>query len=197
MPGLTPFGNERREYYQVHRHDAAETIAPSNRCVSRGLLGKMLPTFYNNGKLILQPPGYVVILTEMIHDVRIIPLDGRPNIGEDIRLWEGNARGHWEGNTLVVETTNFRDMGEMRGRDLHPEALRTIERFTVVSPDTLAYEVTVNDPQTFSDDWTVAFPFKRDPSYQIFEYACHEANFSVPNMLSGARADERKAGSSR
>ena len=197
MPGLTPFGNERREYYQVHRHDAAETIAPSDRCVSRGLLGKMLPTFYNNGKLILQPPGYVVILTEMIHDIRIIPVDGRPNIGEDIRLWEGNARGRWEGNTLVVETTNFRDMGEMRGSDLHTEALRTVERFTVVSPDTLAYEVTVNDPKTFSDEWTVAFPFKRDPSYQIFEYACHEANYSVPNMLSGARADERKAGSSR
>ncbi len=193
LPALTPFGSQRREYYQVHRHDAAETIAPSDRCVSRGLLGKMLPTFYNNGKLILQPPGYVVILSEMIHHARIIPLDGRPPIGENIRLWEGDARGRWESNTLVVETTNYRDMGEMRGSDLHTEALRIVERFTVVDPDTIAYEARIDDRKTFTDEWTVAFPFRRDPSYQIFEYACHEANYSVPHMLSGARAEERRA----
>ena len=194
LPPLTPFGSQRREYYQVHRHDAAETIAPSDRCLSRGLLGKMLPTFYNNGKLILQSPGYVVIFSEMIHNARIIPLDGRPPIGENIRLWEGDARGRWEGNTLVVETTNYRDMGEMRGSDLHSEALRIVERFTVVDPDTIVYEARIDDRKTFSGEWTVAFPFERDPSYQLFEYACHEANYSVPHMLSGARAEERRAG---
>ena len=197
LPALTPFGSQRREYYQVHRHDAAETIAPSDRCVSRGLMGKMLPTFYNNGKMILQAPGYVVIYSEMIHNARIIPLDGRPPLGDNIRLWEGDARGRWEGNTLVVETTNYRDMGEMRGSDLHTEALRIVERFTVVDAETIAYEARVEDPKTFTDAWTVAFPFKRDPSYQIFEYACHEANYSVPHMLSGARADEAKATAGR
>lgn len=193
LPALTPFGNRRREYYQVHRHDAAETIAPSDRCLSRGLTGKMLPTFYNNGKLILQPPGYVVIFSEMIHHARIIPLDDAPRLDEDIRLWDGDARGRWEENTLVVETTNYRDMGEMRGSDLHTDALRTVERFTVVDADTISYEARIDDPKTFSGPWTIAFPFERDPSYQIFEYACHEANYSVPNMLSGARAEEREA----
>ncbi len=197
LPALTPFGSQRREYYQVHRHDAAETIAPSDRCVSRGLLGKMLPTFYNNGKLILQAPGYVVIFSEMIHNARIIPLDGRPAIDDGIRLWEGDARGRWEGNTLVVETANYRDMGEMRGSDLHSEQLRIVERFTVVDAETINYEAHIEDPKTFTDDWRIAFPFKRDPNYQIFEYACHEANYSVPNMLSGARADERKAAAGR
>lgn len=197
LPALTPFGSQRREYYQVYRHDAAETIAPSDRCVSRGLLGKMLPTFYNNGKLILQAPGYVVIFSEMIHNARIIPLDGRPAIDDGIRLWEGDARGRWEGNTLVVETANYRDMGEMRGSDLHSEQLRIVERFTVVDAETINYEAHIEDPKTFTDDWRIAFPFTRDPSYQIFEYACHEANYSVPNMLSGARADERKAAAGR
>ena len=197
LPALTPFGSERREYYQVHRHDAAETIAPSDRCVSRGLLGKMLPTFYNNGKLILQAPGYVVIFSEMIHNARIIPLDGRPRIANGIRLWEGDARGRWEGNTLIVETTNYRDMGEMRGSDLHSEQLRIVERFTVVDAVTINYEAHIEDAKTFTADWSVAFPFKRDPSYQIFEYACHEANYSVPHMLSGARAEESRAAAGR
>ena len=197
LPPLTPFGSERREYYQVHRHDAAETIAPSDRCVSRGLLGKMLPTFYNNGKMILQAPGYVVIFSEMIHNARIIPLDDRPRIAENIRLWEGDARGRWEGNTLVVETANYRDMGEMRGSDLHSEQLRIVERFTVVDAETIDYEARIDDPKTFTDAWTVAYPFKRDPSYQIFEYACHEANYSVPHMLSGARAEEARAAPGR
>ena len=197
LPALTPFGSQRREYYQVHRHDAAETIAPSDRCVSRGLLGKMLPTFYNNGKMILQAPGYVVIFSEMIHNARIIPLDGRPRIADGIRLWEGDARGRWEGNTLVVETTNYRDMGEMRGSDLHSEQLRIVERFTVVDGETIDYEARIDDPKTFTAAWTVAYPFKRDPSYQIFEYACHEANYSVPHMLSGARAEEARAAPGR
>ena len=194
LPALTPFGSQRREYYQVHRHDAAETIAPSDRCLSRGLTGKMLPTFYNNGKLILQSPGYVVIFSEMIHNARIIPLDGRPPIADGIRLWDGDARGRWEGNTLVVETTNYRDMGEMRGSDLHTDALHVVERFTVVDANTIAYEARFDDAKTFTDAWTVAFPFTRDPTYQIFEYACHEANYSVSHMLSGARAEERNAG---
>ena len=197
LPPLTPFGSERREYYQVHRHDAAETIAPSDRCVSRGLLGKMLPTFYNNGKMILQAPGHVVIFSEMIHNARIIPLDDRPRIAENIRLWEGDARGRWEGNTLVVETANYRDMGEMRGSDLHSEQLRIVERFTVVDAETIDYEARIDDPKTFTGAWTVAYPFKRDPSYQIFEYACHEANYSVPHMLSGARAEEARAAPGR
>jgi hypothetical protein len=120
------------------------------RCISRGVPASMFPSAYNNAYQVLQMPGYVVIYYEMIHDARIIPLDGRPRAGSDIRLWMGNSRGRWEGDTLVVEATNFHDRGAVRGHP-HSEQLQVVERFTRVSPDQLAYEATVTDPKGLDD----------------------------------------------
>ena len=167
-------------------HDTAENMESGDRCISRGVLGMMMPTEYNNGTLILQSPGYVVIHSEMIHNARIIPIDA-PHADEKVRQWEGN--------TLVVESTNFRAVKNIRGpsagiRSRQSEAQRMVERFTVTGPDTMRYSVTLDDTETYTAPWTAAFPFNRDDSYQQFEYACHEGNYSVPNALGGARMEE-------
>jgi hypothetical protein len=137
----------------------------------------------------------------MIHDTRIIPLDGRPHVGANIRLWMGDPRGRFEGNTLVVETTNFNDKGSiatsaatgrMRGIP-HSEELHVVERFTRVSEDVIEYSATVTDPKVYTAPWTVALPLNRDLSYVMFEYACHEGNLALPNALSAGRARERAA----
>ena len=196
MPALTPRAKETAAYLREHLHDTYANMEAGDRCVSRGVLGLMMPTAYNNAKLIFQPPGYVVIHSEMIHNARIIPLDGRPHIDQKIRQWEGDPRGGWEGNTLVVESTNFKAVDNLRapnGRAMQTEKRRMIERFTIVDANTLKYSVTVDDPATYTAPWTVAFPYTRDNSYRQFEYACHEGNHAVPNSLSGARAQERPA----
>ena len=144
----------------------------------------MLPTSYNNNYQILQVPGYVVILIEMIHDVRIIPLDGRPHLPQHIRQWLGDSRGHWEGNTLVVDTTNFTDKTHFRGADRN---LHLIERFTRSDPNTILYEFTVDDPTAFTQPWKAQAPLTKTAG-PIYEYACHEGNYSMFNMLKGARA---------
>jgi hypothetical protein len=178
--------------------DSYETMSPWDRCITRGP-GRMFPAGYNNAYQILQTPGYVMILHEMIHEARIIPLDGRPHLDKRIRLWTGDPRGRWEGDTLVVETTNFNDRGwiatngasaRIRGVP-HSEALRLVERFARVDADTISYEVTIEDPNVYSRPWTVAIPLSRDESYQMFEYACHEGNRAIGNILSAARAAER------
>ena len=158
----------------------------------------MMPTEYNNGTLILQPPGYVVFHSEMIHNVRIIPIDSDVRVNEHIRQWEGDPRGRWEGNTLVVESTNFKAVRNMRGptagtRSRQSEAQRIVERLTVVGPNSLSYSIEMNDPETYADSWTSAFPYDRDDEYVQFEYACHEGNYSVPNALGGARLEESRA----
>ena len=158
----------------------------------------MMPTEYNNGTLILQPPGYVVFHSEMIHNVRIIPIDSDARVNEHIRQWEGDPRGRWEGNTLVVESTNFKAVRNMRGptagtRSRQSEAQRIVERLTVVGPNSLSYSIEMNDPETYTDSWTAAFPYDRDDEYVQFEYACHEGNYSVPNALGGARLEESRA----
>ena len=196
MPALTPRARERAAYMRDHLHDTYANIEAGDRCVSRGVLGMMLPTAYNNGTLILQSPGYVVIHKEMIHNARIIPLDGRSHVDQKIRQWEGDPRGRWEGNTLVVESTNFRAVDNLRspnGRAMQTEKRRMIERFTIVDANTLKYSVTVDDPETYTAPWTIAFPYTRDNNYRQFEYACHEGNYAVPNSLSGARAEEQGA----
>lgn len=170
------------------------------RCISRGLLGSVIPVVYNNGNQIIQAPGYVVFRNEMIHEARVIPLDGRPHIGQNIREYMGDSRGHWEGNTLVVETTNFTDKDAIGSNGAgypgdpgyHSKDLKIIERFTRVDPDTLNYEATVIDPKTWTKPWTILIPLKRDNKYQIFEYACHEGNYAMKDILSGARAQEKK-----
>jgi len=173
--------------------------SPWERCITRGMPGVMFPT-YNSGHLILQIPGYVVILSEMIHATRIIPLGGQqPPVPSQIRQWDGSPRGHWDGNTLMVETDHYNDKGTvgtnlstLRLRGIpQSEALYVVERFTPVDPDTIRYEVTVDDPSAFARPWTASMPLNRSPNYDIFEYACHEGNYGLPNTLSGARAQEK------
>jgi hypothetical protein len=162
------------------------------RCITRGMPGAMMPGFYNHNYHILQTPGYVVLLVEMIHDARIIPLDGRPHLGQHIRQWMGDSRGHWEGNTLVVETTNFTDRVKDTGMTVFGtgKTARLVERFTRVDADTIDYQFTVNDTTLFTRPWTAAIPMTKIEG-PIFEYACHEGNYGIQNILSGARAKER------
>ena len=193
VPAMTPEAQESVAHYREHLHDSYNTIESGDRCLSRGVFGMMMPTAYNNGTLIVQSPDHIVLHSEMIHNARVIPIDAGPHVDDKITQWEGNPRGHWEGNTLVVESTNFKAVGNMRApgsRAPQHEGRRMVERFTFADPDTLRYELTVDDPRTYTEPWTVAFPFKRDNEYQQFEYACHEGNYAVPNSLSGERAQE-------
>ena len=149
----------------------------------------MLPAGYNNNVQFVQTPGYVVIVSEMIHDARIVPLDGRPHAPAAIRSWLGDSRGRWEGTTLVVETTNFSPKTAFRGASEH---LRLIERFTRVDRDTIEYRFTVEDSTTWTRPWTVTFPLVRNDG-EMYEYACHEANYGLQNILKNARATEHAA----
>jgi hypothetical protein len=150
----------------------------------------MMPSFYNNNYQIVQAPGYVMVLVEMVHDVRIIPTDGRAHLPSNIREWFGDSRGHWEGDTLVVDTTNFTDKNSFRGSD---ENMKLVEKFTRTGPDTILYEFTVNDSSAFTKPWTAQVPMNRIPG-PIIEYACHEGNYAMTGMLAGAREEEKKAG---
>jgi hypothetical protein len=147
----------------------------------------MVPGPYNNNYQILQAPGYVAIVIEMIHDVRIIPLDGRPHAPQAIRQWLGDSRGRWDGNTLVVTTTNFTDKTVFRGSGAN---LKVIERFTRLDPETLDYQFTIDDPESFTRSWTAAVPMTKTDG-PIFEYACHEGNYFMTNVLKGARAEDK------
>ena len=192
IPDWTPAAHEVLRYNREHLHDSWNYMESADRCITRGVIGIMMPGVYNNGAQILQPPGYVVILAEMIHRARIIPIDDRPHLDDGIRQWEGDPRGRWEGNTLVVESTNFREVQSMRGatasiRSRQTEEQKLVERFTIVGPNTLQYSLHVDDPETYNAPWTASFPLRRDDDYEIYEYACHEGNYSVPNALSGAR----------
>jgi hypothetical protein len=194
IPAMTPWAKQKSAETRARAFDSYAFMDPGDRCISRGILGMMLPTFYNNGKHILQTPGYVTMVSEMVHDARVIPIDGRPHQPATVRSWTGDPRGHWEGQTLVVETTNFSARDTLRNIGIQTEHLRMVERFTAVNADTLLYKVTIDDPTVYTAPWTIEFPFTRDSNYQMFEYACHEGNHAVPNMLSGARAQERNDG---
>ena len=187
----------RRE--AVEKRDAAlaldssslEHYGPWERCITRGVPGSMWPGAYNNGHQIVQTPGFIVLHSEMIHDARVIPLDGRPHLGADVRSWDGDSRGHWERDTLVVDTTNFNGKGWiatnaaagwLRGIP-QSQAAHTVERLTRVDEDTIQYEATIDDPNVYTSSWKVAFPLNRDERYRIFEYACHEGNHALENML--------------
>jgi hypothetical protein len=213
LPALTPEAQKRADAIEAVRRRLPASWMDVNaydRCISRGLPGAMMPGFYNHNYSILQAPGYVVILVEMIHDTRIIPLDGRPNLGPGLKQWMGHSRGRWEGDTLVVETTNFNDKidevtgNAMRLPDGQPlEGQRyhgvfgtadttLIERFTRVDANTIDYRFTMTAPKTFVKPWTAAAPMTKLDA-PLFEYACHEGNRAIPNMLSGARAQEQAA----
>jgi hypothetical protein len=163
-----------------------------SRCISRGMLSSMLPTLYNFGNEIVQAPGYVVIRSEMIHESRVIPLDGRPHVGKDIKTYLGDSRGHWEGNTLVVESTNFNGKIGIGGAAPTTDALTIVERFTRVARDELSYDATISDPGTWTKPWKIHYPYKLDPTYPIYEYACHEGNYMMLNALKGARELEKQ-----
>ncbi len=177
--------------------DSWEDFSYYIRCISRGVTGSIFPVIYGNGQQIVQSPGYVSIMQEMVHEARIIPTDGRPHASQNIRSYMGDARGHWEGNTLVVETTNF--LGGKTGIGLNgggvptSEALKLTERYTRTGPNEMKYEVTIDDPKTYASTFKVGFPMTQEPGYQNFEYACHEGNYAMFDSLSGARALEKKA----
>ena len=193
--GVRRVGLTRNTYLQHTGFNAASELGPYDRCISRGVLGSMFPVVYNNGNQFIQSPGYVVLRNEMIHETRVIPLDDRPALSPKLREYMGESRGRFEGNTLVVRTANFNGgTGATANGNLllMSDALELVEKFTRTGPDTMQYEVTVTDPNTWTKPWTAAFPLKRDPAYKIFEYACHEGNHAMSNILSGSRADERK-----
>ena len=164
-----------------------EDLSLWERCISRGLPGAIFPTVYNANTRIVQGPGFVAITYEMIHDTRIIPLDGRSHLSGTVRSYFGDSRGHWDGDTLVVDVTNFSDKTNYRGSR---DTLHLIERFTRVG-DGLRYEVTVDDPQTWTRPWTAALDMASQQGEGLFEYACHEGNNSMRNILSASRAAER------
>jgi hypothetical protein len=168
--------------------DGPEDRALAERCLLFNAGPPLLPGPYNNNLQIVQTRDYVVIANEMIHDVRIVPLDGRPHLPAGIRRWQGDPRGHWEGDTLVVETTNFSERTSFRGADTQ---LRLVERFRRVDATTLDYQFTVDDPSVFSRPWTVSLPMTPSDG-PIYEYACHEANYAMTGILRGARAQEKE-----
>ena len=200
IPAFTPEA-ERREAARAEDRrrrggdpaDTWEDRSLGERCLTRG--APKLPSAYNNHIQIVQSPGYVAILQEMIHEVRIIPVDGRPHAEKNIRQWLGDSVGHWEGDTLVVDTTNYPDtivfnaINCCRGAGAN---LHVIERFKRLDADTIDYQYTVDDPTTFTKSWTVAIPMSKTDE-PIYEYACHEGNYGMKNLLSGARAMEKAA----
>jgi hypothetical protein len=159
-----------------------------SRCISRGFPSTMLYTLYDYGNDITQAPGYVVIRSEMVHETRIIPTDGRAHTGKDIKTYMGNSVGHWEGNTLVVETTNLKPASAAGGR--YTDAAVVTERFTRTAPNELIWEARVSDPNVWTKPYTLRYPFKLDPEYKLYEYACHEGNYMMLDALQGARALE-------
>jgi hypothetical protein len=195
LPTLTPEGEkraaERAEAAKlVGRWDSAQSNELDDRCmIFAGAGPPMLPAGYNSNYQIVQAPGYVMILFEQNHDVRVIPLDGRPHIPRNMRQWIGDSRGRWDGNTLVVETTNFNGKNPLRGSS---ENLRVVERFTRLDADTIDYKFTVEDESTWTRPWTAALPLKKTVG-PLFEHACHEGNYGLYNTLVGARLEEKKA----
>ena len=171
--------------------DSWEDRSLYDRCITRGIPGSMMPAIYGNSYHIHQGPGFVTITYEMVHDTRVIPLDGRKHIDSSIRQYVGDGRGHWEGNTLVVETTNFTDKVPYRGSS---DQLKVVERFTPLGPETVEWAVTFEDPHTWAKPWTFAMNLTRDAAQPPFEYACHEGNYGLRNILEAARAEEKAAG---
>ena len=191
---LTPEARQRiaakQQYRRAHPADSWLDLHPWVWCITyHGV--PPVSSGYNNTYQILQTPDYVAILVEMIHDVRIIPLDGRPRLDDNIRQWNGDSRGHWEGDTLVVETTNYSDETELR----FPSSrnTRAVERFRRIDEHSIDYQFTIDDPTVYTEPWTAVRPMPRLPDYRIYEYACHEENYAMTNILRGARAQEKAA----
>ena len=196
---------DEKAWRLAHEGDTYLNMSVWDRCISRGIPGSMLPAGYNNAYRILQTPDHVVIYHEMIHDARIIPLSAQPFVDDRIRQWMGDARARWEDDVLVVETKNFHDRGWIAssgaGRRLKgirvSDALHVVERYRRVSESTIMWEVTITDPNVFTAPWKISMPLTAEPTYEMYEYACHEGNYAVPNALSGARYLDRLAESAQ
>jgi hypothetical protein len=193
IPPLTPEAAkrraERRAQAKGHQFDGPESMSLSARCIARANVGPpLLPAAYNSNLQIVQGEGYVVIEAEMIHDARVIPTDGRPHIAKNIKQWMGDSVGHWEGNTLVIDTTNFTDLNPFEGA----QNLHVVERLTRVDADTILYQFTVEDPGMWTKPWSGEMPISKMQG-QLYEYACHEANYGLVNTLKGARVAEEEA----
>jgi len=196
IPPLTEEGRARMALRRGTRDggaDGPESRSSLERCITWGFPTAILPGLYNNNIQIVQGPGYVAITHEMVHDTRIIPLDGRAPLSPKIRQWFGDYRGRWEGDTLVVESGNFSDKTNFRGSGA---TLHTIERFTRVAKDKIEFRLTVDDPHTFVRPWTAAFPMRPSEGL-LYEYACHESNIGMYDMLEVARDEEKKASAAR
>lgn len=193
IPAMTETARRRQEaqraaFSKRAAPDSYADMSNYDRCISLGVPGSMMPGVYGSVYEIVQAPGIVAIRHEMIHETRIIPLDSAAHLRGELPSYMGNSRGHWEGDTLVVETMSFRATAAYRNAG---ERLKIIERFTPIDADTLRWEVRFEDPETWAAPWALAMPLKRDPSSPIFEYACHEGNLGLRNILSAARAAER------
>jgi hypothetical protein len=196
IPPLTPEARQRQAARAAAQKASGRGPADSytdrslyDRCITRGLPGSMMPAIYGNQYEIVQAPGYVAIRYEMIHETRVIPLDRRPRLGRTIQHDMGDARGWWEGDTLVVETLNFKDRSAYR--NANGEKLRLLERFTRIAPDRVRWTVTVDDPTTWTRPWTFSLPLTVDDN-PVPSYECHEGNYGLRNILSAARAEERE-----
>jgi hypothetical protein len=202
---LKPSAEAQRDYDLAHIGDSYEHQTTWDRCITRGVPAGMFPAGYNNAYQILQPPGYLVILSEMIHEARVIPVDGRPHLPQSIRQWNGDSIGHWEGNVLVVDTKNFNGKGMVatsaatgRIRGIHEsEALHLVERFKLLDAKTISYEVTIDDSTIYSAPWKVSLLLTKDANYQIYEYACHEGNYAMEDILRAGRAKEKEAAAAK
>jgi len=202
MPATTPeaqkAAQERQQRQAARRKQLAGieadwTTDRSNydRCISLGVQGSLTPKIYNSGNRIVQGPGWVAFSNEMIHETRVIPTDGRKNVGSGNRAWMGNSVGRWEGDVLVVETRNLKPESMIQNVALSDEGV-IIERFTLSDPHTLDYRMTVNDPKGWVAPWTMRMPIPREQDYGFYEYACHEGNYSMVNILSGSRAEDKR-----
>ena len=198
---IRPEALAERDYHLARIGNDYLHLGPWDRCITRGVPGGFFQSGYNNNYIILQTPDTVAIYFEMIHNVRLIPLSGHPPLDPDFALWNGDSRGHWEGDTLVVETKNLSDkgwiassgfQGRVRGiaqtRNTH-----VVERFTRLDDNTIDYQVTVTDPAIYTAPWTAQIPLYTQEGLELYEYACHEGNWAVRNTLSGARAQEQAA----
>jgi len=194
VPVLTPEAKTRlqgvraRSSFVGGPFNGPEDVGMLERCISRSVPGSMIPVMYGNNYQIVQAPGYVVVTYEIIHEARVIPLDGRPHVGQAVRAHMGDARGHWEGNALVVETTNVKSASAYR--NANADTFRVIERFTPVALGRIEWTATLDDPRTWTRPWTIAMPLTADPQ-PILAFDCHEHNYGLRNILSAARAEER------
>jgi hypothetical protein len=195
VPALTAAARGRpplQGSFGVGPWDKVQDFSLYDRCITRGAIGSFMPAVYGNGARIIQTPDAVVISYEMVHDTRVIPLDGRPALGEGIHLFMGDSRGRYEGDTLVIESRNFTDRTAVGGAP-HSEGLRMVERLTRIDPEMIDYEIRIDDPATFTKPWTMRMTITSQAGYQIYEYGCHEGNNAMRNALAAERAYEKEA----